>query len=61
MEDIGGSSLFRQQHPREGISISDNDDESYSHTIEDGEIGDDGEIVNDNSGGASLYRQMVQG
>ena len=25
--------------------------------MKDGEIGDDGEIVNDNSGGASLFRQ----
>ena len=41
VEDNGGVSLFRQQHPREDISISDNADESYSRTIEDGEIVED--------------------
>ena len=51
MEDNGGSSLFRQQHPREDISISDNADESYSPTIEDCESVED-------IGGSSLFRQQ---
>ena len=51
MEDIGGSSLFSQQHPREDISISDNADEYYSPTIEACESVE-------GIGGSSLFRQQ---